>query len=69
MSGFQLGERVMTPNGPGTYDGYMWDQGRVYYLVRHDLAKMTGRGAGLCHTPKAVKTGLWQYEPEQVTRA
>ena len=58
---------VMTPNGPGVVQGRMWESGIEFVLVRHQICKMTSKSAGLCVTPRAQVSGLWEYEPGDIS--
>ena len=68
MTEYTNGMRLMTPNGPGTYDGRIYENGAVLILVRHTLTDMTGRGAGRHITRNEKFSGLWAYEESEVTK-
>jgi hypothetical protein len=67
-STIDINTKVTTPNGTGISSGHIWEYGTLWVLVRHKLAEMTGRAAGVCLTPRAVLQGLWRYERQEVTQ-
>jgi hypothetical protein len=66
---FVLNADVTTPNGEGVVNGWMEEDGRPLLLVRHTLARMTGKAAGICITPRGVFSALYAYPLDQVTRS
>lgn len=63
---YAQGDKVSTPNGPGWFEGQMWECGSHWVLVRHVLAEMAGTLKGVCETPKAKITTLFRYDAKDV---
>ena len=68
MNEYANGANLMTPNGPGTYEARIYENGAVLILVRHQLDQMTGRNAGRHITKNEKFSGLWAYEEGEVTK-
>jgi len=72
---FKVNDEIETPNGVGIMQGVMIEDGRQYVVIRHELNRMTQRPVRHCLTPKSLldpppfNTGLWFYDPTEVTHA
>jgi hypothetical protein len=61
---FKVNDEVMTPNGPGVVESPVKEAGQIQLLVRHQITKMIGNKAGICWTPNAHLSALYQYPQE-----
>ncbi len=61
-----LGTAVTTPNGPGTFEGVLFDQGTRNPMVRHKISKMTSCAHGRCYTKRAQLSTIFIYDWEDV---
>ena len=57
---------VSTPNGPGVMVGMMQEDNLQFMVIRHQVHQMTGQTAGRNLTPRALVSGLWQYDPSEI---
>ena len=60
------GQRVTTPNGPGTLWYRQEINGEILLMVRHVIKDMTSQDHGYCDTPRAKVSGLWGYKEGEV---
>jgi len=71
---FKVNDEVRTPNGKGVMQGVMVEDHWQYIVVRHMLKDMTSRPEHHCLTKRVLTSdsypsGLWYYNPNEVTHA
>lgn len=74
MDNLKVNDKVVTPNGVGILQGRMYENGWQYLIVRHNLNEMTDKPERRCLTLKSIttdkfKTGVWYYDPNEVSHA